>query len=142
MRRFPALLASMVVGLFVGGMLAPTPASADSIVTTCTDASLRTAVSHGGVVTFGVDCTDLVLTTAISIASSLNVDIEGGGHAVALDGAKYHGVDAESRARLRAAWNPPHYLPLLAFAAFLVVGSLPAVFTVRSRRSRRLRRSG
>jgi len=63
-------------------------------------------------------------------------------HAVALDGAKYHGVDAERRARLRAAWNPPHYLPLLAFAAFLVVGSLPAVFTVRSRRSRRLRRSG
>jgi ABC-type transport system substrate-binding protein len=63
-------------------------------------------------------------------------------HPVALDGAKYHGVDAERRAKLREAWNPPHYLPLIAFAAFLVAGSLPAVFTVRSRRSRHLRRSG
>jgi oligopeptide transport system substrate-binding protein len=63
-------------------------------------------------------------------------------HSVALDGAKYRGLDTERRARLREVWNPPHYSPLLALAALLVVGSLPAVFTVRSRRSRRLRRGG
>jgi len=63
-------------------------------------------------------------------------------HPVALDALKYRGVDVRRRARLRETWNRPHYLPLIGLAAFLVVGSLPAVFTVRSRRSRRLRRSG
>jgi oligopeptide transport system substrate-binding protein len=61
-------------------------------------------------------------------------------HPVAMDGDKYHGVDAVRRARLREAWNPPHYLPLFALAAFLVMGSVPAVFTVRGRKSRRLRK--
>jgi ABC-type transport system substrate-binding protein len=63
-------------------------------------------------------------------------------HPVALDGDKYRSVDTERRVRLREAWNRPHYLPVLALAAFLVIGSLPAVFTVRSRKSRRLRRRG
>jgi ABC-type transport system substrate-binding protein len=61
-------------------------------------------------------------------------------HPVALDGDKYRGIDAERRARLREAWNQPHYGPLLALAAFLVCGSIPAVFTVRNRKSRHLRR--
>jgi hypothetical protein len=51
-------------------------------------------------------------------------------------------VDVEKRSRLRLAWNRPNLLPAYALAAFLVVGSLPAVFTVRTRRMRRLRRNG
>ena len=58
-------------------------------------------------------------------------------HPIALDGAKYRAVDAEKRARMRLAWNQPNYWPVVGLAAFLVVGSLPAAFTVRSRRSRR-----
>jgi oligopeptide transport system substrate-binding protein len=63
-------------------------------------------------------------------------------HPVALDFARYRAVDAEKRARLRAAWNRPNYRPAYALVAFLVVGSLPAVFSVRTRRTRRLRRKG
>lgn len=61
---------------------------------------------------------------------------------VALDSAKYVAVDSEKRARLWEAWNRPNYWPILALGAFLIAGSLPAAVTVRSRRSRRLRRSG
>ena len=45
-------------------------------------------------------------------------------HPVALDIAKYRGVDAEKRARLREAWNRPNYLPAYALVAFLVVGAM------------------
>jgi oligopeptide transport system substrate-binding protein len=61
-------------------------------------------------------------------------------HPVAMDTAQYRAVDADRRARLRRAWNRPNYWPILGLAVFLVVGSLPAVITVRSRQSRRLRR--
>lgn len=63
-------------------------------------------------------------------------------HPVALDSAKYVAVDAARRAEMREAWNPPNYWPVLGLAAFLFIGSLPAVFTVRGHRSRRLRRNG
>src|SRR5947209_13795858 len=87
MRRASALFASTVAGLLIGGMLAAPPAGADTTLTTCNEATLRSAVFHGGVVTFGVDCPDLVLTKSMAIGSSLQVDIEGNGHSVVLDGA-------------------------------------------------------
>jgi oligopeptide transport system substrate-binding protein len=62
-------------------------------------------------------------------------------HPIALDLAKYRDVDADKRARMRLAWNRPNYMPVFALAAFLLIGSLPAAFTVRNRRSRRLRRN-
>jgi oligopeptide transport system substrate-binding protein len=61
-------------------------------------------------------------------------------HPVALDSAKYVSVDATRRAAMREAWNPPNYWPVFGLAAFLILGSLPAAFTVRTHRSRRLRR--
>lgn len=61
-------------------------------------------------------------------------------HPIALDESKYVKIDAEKRARLRQEWNRPNYWPIVALAALLVAGSMPAVFTVRSRRTLRLRR--
>lgn len=63
-------------------------------------------------------------------------------HPVALDSAKYLAVNPVKRDAMREAWNRPNYWPIVGLAAFLLIGSLPAVFTVRGHRSRRLRRSG
>jgi peptide/nickel transport system substrate-binding protein len=63
-------------------------------------------------------------------------------HPIALDSAKYIRIDAGKRARLRDSWNHPSYWPLFALATLVVVGTLPAVFTVRNRRLHRLRRNG
>jgi oligopeptide transport system substrate-binding protein len=62
-------------------------------------------------------------------------------HPIALDGLKYRRIDVDRRAELRQAWNRPVYWPLVALAALLLVGSLPAMATVRGRQRRRLRRS-
>lgn len=63
-------------------------------------------------------------------------------HGVANDVNKYRGVDAARRARLQAAWNRPNYWPTLGLAALLVVGTLPALGTLRARRERKVRRAG
>jgi oligopeptide transport system substrate-binding protein len=62
-------------------------------------------------------------------------------HPVAIDGGKYLAVDGPRRARLQAEWNRPNYWPAVAFAAFLIAGSIPAAATVRQRSRRQARRS-
>jgi oligopeptide transport system substrate-binding protein len=61
-------------------------------------------------------------------------------HSMANDGLKYRRIDVEKRNAMRSTWNQPNYLPVLALAALMVAGSLPAVVTVRQRRRRRLRK--
>jgi oligopeptide transport system substrate-binding protein len=61
-------------------------------------------------------------------------------HPVAMDTAKYRGVDGPRRARLQAEWNRPNYWPAVALALFLVAGSIPAAATVRQRSRRRARK--
>jgi oligopeptide transport system substrate-binding protein len=62
-------------------------------------------------------------------------------HPVANDFLKYYRVDPALRTRMRAEWNEPNYLPLVAFIGLLVVGTVPAVVSVNRRRTRRVRRS-
>lgn len=61
-------------------------------------------------------------------------------HPVAQDMVKYWRVDGQMRARLQAEWNIPNYLPLLAVAALIFVGSIPAARVVRQRTNRHVRR--
>ena len=61
-------------------------------------------------------------------------------HPVALDGVKYYNLDGAMRARLQTEWNQPNYLPLLALAALLFVGSIPAAQVIRKRTNRYVRR--
>ncbi len=61
-------------------------------------------------------------------------------HAIANDVSKYRRVDGATRESSEARWNKPIYWPILVFAGFVVVGSIPAVGTVKQRRTRRLRR--
>ncbi|MBM3213753.1 peptide ABC transporter substrate-binding protein [Candidatus Poribacteria bacterium] len=46
---------------------------------------------------------------------------------------KYLDLDPAQRKTMRARWNKPNYTPLLAVAGLLVLGSIPAVVTVRRR---------
>lgn len=61
-------------------------------------------------------------------------------HPVANDVYKYRRVDVVERERTRLAWNRPDYWPAIFLGLFLVVGTAPAVATVRRRRSARGRR--
>src|SRR4051794_22729421 len=76
-----ALLASSAVGV-----VAPAPARADSTVSSCDDATLRAAIEAGGVVTFSVNCSAVMLASPFDIPAGLDVDLEANGHTVALDG--------------------------------------------------------
>ena len=62
-------------------------------------------------------------------------------HPVALDGVKYYSIDGPLRARLQAEWNQPNYLPLLAIAALIFLGSIPAARVVRQRTNRYVRQN-
>src|SRR3954453_3296184 len=61
-------------------------ARADTLLTSCAPADFAAAAAAGGTVTFGLDCPDLVLAKTIVLGSGKVLDVEGGGHAVALDG--------------------------------------------------------
>lgn len=63
-------------------------------------------------------------------------------HPVAMDSAKYLGIDSLRRAQKQAEWNQPNYWPAVALAFFLIAGSIPATATVRRRGRRKARRSG
>ena len=65
---------------------APPAGAADVTINDCTDASLRTAVAAGGVITYGVDCSDLVLASSLVIPAGKNLTIDGNGHTLVLDG--------------------------------------------------------
>ncbi len=52
---------------------------------------------------------------------------------MARNSLKYRAIDSAERAVKRAGWNRPNYLPVGILIALLVLGSLPAVRTVRRR---------
>jgi oligopeptide transport system substrate-binding protein len=62
-------------------------------------------------------------------------------HPIAMDTAKYRGVDGPRRARLQAEWNRPNYWPAIALLLLVIAGSIPAAATVRQRSRRKARRS-
>jgi oligopeptide transport system substrate-binding protein len=62
-------------------------------------------------------------------------------HPVALDGVKYYNIDGPLRARLQTKWNQPNYLPLLAVAALIFLGSIPAARVVQQRTNRYVRQN-
>ena len=75
------------VWILVCAMLAvPGAARADTTVTTCTDAALRSAVAGGGIVTFGTSCSGLQLVAALAVPAGHSVDLRSGGFSVVLDG--------------------------------------------------------
>ena len=61
-------------------------------------------------------------------------------HPVANDTAAYLRVDAGRRAQRQAEWNRPVWWPIVAAAAFVLAGSVPAARVVRARRRRKARR--
>jgi hypothetical protein len=77
-----------LLGLVVGaGALAwalPASASGPTMITSCTQAAVESAVSHGGTVEFAQNC-EVVLSSTISL-HNLNVDIEANGYSVVLNG--------------------------------------------------------
>src|SRR3954454_6483488 len=62
-------------------------AVASTTLTSCGSTRFASAVANGGTVTFGVDCTDLVLKKTVVVGAGATLDIEGNGHTVVLDGA-------------------------------------------------------
>jgi len=48
-------------------------------------------------------------------------------HAMATNGLKYKRIDVDMRAERRRSWNTPRWTPVLAFFAFLVAASVPAI---------------
>jgi hypothetical protein len=53
---------------------------------------------------------------------------------------QYRGVDPAKRVQLQTDWNQPVYGPLIFAIIFIVVASVPAVYTVRKQQNRRVRR--
>ena len=82
-----ALLAAASSGARIPERASDGPSPSTMVLSSCSESSFRQAVLAGGVVTFATDCPDLVLTRSIAIKAGLVVDIEAGGHTVALDGA-------------------------------------------------------
>lgn len=81
--RWPALLsvvATLAVGLLV---LKPVPAWAGGVVTTATEAALRSAMAGGGTVTFACDGT---ITLASTLTNSLDTVLDASGHQITLSG--------------------------------------------------------
>lgn len=79
-----------VVGLGIGlpaAVLSAEPAAATTHVTSCTEPAFDGAVSGGGTVVFGLNCT-LTLTHSVNIAAALTVTVEAGGHSVSLSGGE------------------------------------------------------
>ncbi|HLJ55146.1 MAG TPA: ABC transporter substrate-binding protein [Chthonomonadaceae bacterium] len=62
-------------------------------------------------------------------------------HPVAVDTWKFLRVDTAQREAFRSRYNAPNYLPLIAVAALLVAGALPAARVVSRRTNRRVRRN-
>ena len=59
---------------------------APTVVAACTFGALQTAIQGGGLVTFGQNCPDLVFPGPIVVPSGFELDLEGSGHTVVLDG--------------------------------------------------------
>lgn len=59
---------------------------------------------------------------------------------IANDVFKYRRVDGQTRAQRQREWNTPVYWPVIAVAAVLILGSIPAANTVKRHRTRRIRR--
>jgi hypothetical protein len=79
----PGATAAGLGGLNVHLGLQPPSAGA---LTQCTEAALIDAIGSGGTVDYGTNCTSVLFTKAIPIASSESVTINGDGYAVAFNG--------------------------------------------------------
>src|SRR5512140_3404358 len=80
-------LKKWVVPLVAGGVLMAAslePVQGGGVVSDCTEAALRTALSGGGLVTFSEDCS-ITLTEPL-VVSSGSTTIDASGHAVTLSG--------------------------------------------------------
>lgn len=55
-------------------------------------------------------------------------------NAMANNSMKYYKLDAAARQAKRDVWNRPNYWPIAAVIAVLVIGSLPAIITMRRKR--------
>ena len=60
-------------------------------------------------------------------------------HPLANDASEYKRVDYLERARKQREWNQPNFVPVIALAGLLVIGTIPAVGVVRRRINRRIR---
>ena len=86
MRRMTRARTALALALAValGG---PTPARADSTLTSCAPSDFAAAVAAGGTVRFAVDCPNLIPTATTVVGVGQVLDIEGDGHVVGLSGA-------------------------------------------------------
>jgi len=84
--RFNQLAAAGAVSLL---LLLPMAARGGGVVSECTEANLRAAMSGGGLVTFACDGT---ITLASTITNDLNTTLDGSGHQVTISGGNAVGV--------------------------------------------------
>ena len=80
----------LVTTWWAAGIIAGSAADAspnDTTLSSCAFSDLQHAVKLGGLVSYSVDCPDIVFTSTISVKNGLAVDIEGNGHTVAFDGS-------------------------------------------------------
>jgi hypothetical protein len=62
----------------------PAHASGPTMITSCTESAVSAAIAHGGLVEFAQNC-DVELTSTLTL-KNLDVDLEGNGYNVDLDG--------------------------------------------------------
>lgn len=55
-------------------------------------------------------------------------------NAMANNTIKYIRIDAETREKLREEWNRPNYKPIIIIIILLLIGSIPAIFSVKRKR--------
>jgi hypothetical protein len=83
-------LPATIIGL---GLLVPLSAAAVVVVTNCTEASLRAAMTGGGTITFACDGT---ITLTNTITNTLDTALDGSGHNVTITGPQAFYVSSNS----------------------------------------------
>ena len=73
-----------LAGIGTAGATSPT-----TTLSSCSFASLQSAVATGGTIDYSVACSDIVFTATLNVGSAAPVDIEAGTHAVTFDGGHH-----------------------------------------------------
>src|SRR5262249_34439111 len=81
-RRLGLVCMAVAVGASVSSL--PAEATGPTMITTCTQSAVKAAIANGGTVEFAQSC-DVPLTSALTLTNR-NVDLEGNGFSVILDG--------------------------------------------------------
>ena len=85
------------------------------------------------------DCAWIPVFHSVSLSLSWNWNENNKAHPIANDYNAYRTVNTQKRSAAQAAWNQPNFVPIVALAGLLALGTLPAIGVVRGRINRRIR---